>query len=378
MNLSILVAGDYCPNDRVAKRIQNREYDLVFGSIIPYTDSVDYAIVNFETTLSNSNDAKPIVKCGPNLSCTEYAINALKYIGFDCVTLANNHFGDFGDAGVSQTLKSLNQNEIDYVGGGENIDEATKVLYKDINSHCVAILNFCEEEFTIATKENGGAAPFDWSYVIPKVIEARTKADIVLTIIHGGKEFYNLPTPRMKRAYRALVDMGVDVVINHHQHCYGGYEVYKGKPIFYGLGNFCFDFRGKINDPWNEGYMVQLLFGDAIEFNIIPFYQSNGEAVVELMDEKQKSELFNKIKRLNAIIADDTILERKYDEFSKSLFRSMRMVLTPYSNRYLYSLCLRHMLPGFITKTRKLIMLDYVNCESWRDIFLQYLKSEQR
>lgn len=43
----------------------------------------------------------------------------------------------------------------------------------------------------------------------------------------------------MQEIYRFFVDIGADAVINHHQHCYSGYEVYKEKPIFYGLGNFC-------------------------------------------------------------------------------------------------------------------------------------------
>jgi poly-gamma-glutamate synthesis protein (capsule biosynthesis protein) len=378
MSISVLVAGDYSPKDRVAKKIDNSEYEYLFGSVKQVTAAMDYSIVNFETTIVEGIDATPIEKCGPNLFCSSKAIDAIKYAGFNCVTLANNHFADFGDFGVKQSLDLLKEKQIDYVGGGMSIYDAVRILYKKINGQKLAVLNFCEEEFTIATKENGGSAPLDWSYVVPKVVEARKNSDYILFIVHGGKEFFNLPTPRMKRAYRALIDLGVDVVVNHHQHCYGGYEVYKEKPIFYGLGNFCFDFRNKKNDPWNEGYMVKLSFDDVISFEIIPYYQCNGDATIELMDEAQKKALLEKVHELNVIIADDTQLEREYKKFSESFFRAMRMSLTPYSNRYLYSLCLRHLLPGFITKERKLILTDYVNCESWRDIFLQYLKSEQR
>lgn len=374
----MLIAGDYSPNDKVTKKIENLDYDYLFGSVKPLTTAVDYSIVNFETTVVDRVEAKPIDKCGPNLFCSSKAIDAIKYAGFDCVTLANNHFADFGDSGVKQSLDLLNEKHIDYVGGGLSICDAVKVLYKDINGKKLAVLNFCEEEFTIASKDHGGSAPLDWTFVVPKVVEARKESDYVLFIVHGGKEFFNLPTPRMKRAYRALVDMGVDVVVNHHQHCYGGYEIYKEKPIFYGLGNFCFDFRNKKNDSWNQGYMVKLSFDDEINFEIIPYYQCNGDASIELMNEAQKVDLLNRVYELNTIIADDSRLEMEYKKFSESFFRSMRMSLVPYSNRYLYSLCLRRILPGFITKERKLILIDYVNCESWRDIFLQYLKSEQR
>lgn len=377
MSLSVLIAGDYSPNDRVAEKIDFGDYTFVLGNVKPRIEDVDYSIVNFETTVLIEG-VGPIQKCGPNVSCTPKAIEALSYVGFNCVTLANNHFADYGDKCVAKSLELLDKAEIDHVGGGNNLEESLSILYKQIGNKNLAVLNYCEEEFTIASKEKGGSAPFDLSYVIPKIVEARNKADYVLVIIHGGKEFYQLPTPRMKRTYRALVDMGVDAVVNHHQHCYGGYEVYKGKPIFYGIGNFCFDFRNKKNDPWNEGYMVKLTLDDEIGYEIIPFYQCNGEATIELMNSEQKVVLLENVRKLNEIIADDERLEKEYRMFSETFFRSMRMSLTPYSNRYLYSLCLRHLLPGFISNERKLTLMDYVNCESWRDIFLQYLKSEKR
>lgn len=376
--IKVLIAGDYSPKDKVAKQLEDGNFHYVLGEVKPLVEEAHYAIVNFETTIYDSK-AVPIEKCGPNISCGIEAVEALKYAGFDCVTLANNHFADFGSTSVRKTIELLGSTGLDYVGGGNNLEESLKVLYKQVGGgKILAIINLCEEEFTIASKIEGGSAPFDFSYAIPRIVEARGKADYVLMIIHGGKEFYQLPTPRMKRAYRALVDMGVDAVVNHHQHCYSGFEVYKGKPIFYGLGNFCFDFHNKKNESWNEGYLVQLSFDEKMGFEIIPYYQCNGDATIELMNEKQKITLLEKVNELNAIIDDDERLEEEYRKFSETFFRSIRMSLTPYTNQFLYSLCLRHLIPGFITKKRKLILLDYVNCESWRDIFLQYLKSEQK
>ena len=152
MCFSILIAGDYSPNDRVANQIQNENYESVFGDIVPIVEDADYSIVNFESTVCVDDGASPIEKCGPNLSCTPHAVMALKYIGFNCVSLANNHFADYGDEGVAQTLECLRQNSIDYVGGGMNIEDSIKVLYKSIKGYKLAVLNFCEEEFTIATK----------------------------------------------------------------------------------------------------------------------------------------------------------------------------------------------------------------------------------
>ncbi len=375
--VKVLIAGDYCPKDRVAKQIEDGNFHYVLGEVKPIAEDADFAIVNFETTVFVEGE-KPIKKCGPNISCNSKAIDALRYAGFDCVTLANNHFADFGDICVGETLRQLDNKGLGRVGGGNNLYEALQILYKEINGERFAFLNYCEEEFSIATAEHGGSAPFDMSFVVPHVLEARKNSDYVIVIIHGGKEFYQLPTPRMKRAYRALVDIGADAVVNHHQHCYSGFEVYKDRPIFYGLGNFCFDFRNKKDEMWNEGYLVQLIIGDGLGFEIIPYKQCNGDATIELMNDEEKVCMLNKVMNLNAIIADDSLLEKEYQQFSQTFFRSMRMSLTPYTNRYLYSLCLRRLLPGFISKKRKLTLVDYVNCESWRDIFLQYLKSDER
>lgn len=103
--------------------------------------------------------------------------------------------------------------------------------------------------------------------------EAREKADSVVVIMHGGHETYQLPTPQMQQTYRFFVDIGADAVVNHHQHCYSGYEVYKNKPIFYGLGNFCFEPLGNVRPTWYEGYMVNLHFNADVEikFDLIPY-----------------------------------------------------------------------------------------------------------
>ena len=51
-------------------------------------------------------------------------------------------------------------------------------------------------------------------------------------ILHGGIEHYQLPSPRMKKWYRHIIDLGASAIVNHHQHCFSGYELYNGKPIF--------------------------------------------------------------------------------------------------------------------------------------------------
>lgn len=114
--IKILICGDYCPQDRVQKLIEKEDYQSVFGDICPYTSMADYSIVNLEAPVVNSH-AVPIEKCGPNLKCSNKAVKALKFVGFDMVTLANNHLYDYGDNGVVDTLTSCSEHNIDVVGG---------------------------------------------------------------------------------------------------------------------------------------------------------------------------------------------------------------------------------------------------------------------
>ena len=145
-------------------------------------------------------------------------------------------------------------------GGGKDVTQAGYILYRSVSGKQVAFINACEHEFSIATEDRGGSNALELVKVYRSITDARRQADYVVVIIHGGLEMYQLPTLRMKETYRFFVDAGADAVVNHHQHCFSGYEVYKGKPIFYGLGNFCFDWEGRRNSIWNQGYAITLTF----------------------------------------------------------------------------------------------------------------------
>ncbi|MBQ3173814.1 MAG: CapA family protein, partial [Alistipes sp.] len=140
--MRILVAGDFCPTYRIQTAIDKQDYSA-FDNITQVTGNVDYSIVNLECPIV-IDGGKPIDKCGPNLRTTPNVINALQYTKFDCVTLANNHFRDFGDDGCNTTLKLLKDANIDYVGGGENITSAQQILYKQFGNKIIGIVNFCE------------------------------------------------------------------------------------------------------------------------------------------------------------------------------------------------------------------------------------------
>ena len=372
--VKIIIAGDFCPRDRVERHINNQEYNKVFGEIKPIIESADYAVVNFECPVV-LDDAKPIEKTGPALKTGANAVKSMQFAGFDMVTLANNHFYDYGDNGVSDTLITCKEYGVDTVGGGRNLGDATKVFYKEIHGSKIAFINFCEHEFSIATENSGGSNPLDPVKNYNQIIEARSKVDFVIVIVHGGHEYYQLPSLRMKETYRFFIEAGADAVINHHQHCFSGYEIYNDKPIFYGVGNFCFDNKKYRDNIWNEGFMVELVLDNSkVSFNLHPYIQSNKHPKVLPLKGKLIEDFKIKLFALNNIIDNKKVLEEHHSFFLRRKNTFLKLSFEPYQSRLLASLYSRGFLPSFLKKN-KLKILAYIQCESHRERLIYILKN---
>lgn len=370
--MRLLIAGDFCSRYRTVDIIESGRYDDALGSVRTITKKCDYSIVNLECPVINGT-LTPITKQGPNLSGSEKMLDAISYMGFDCVTLANNHFLDQGENGVKTTISELDYRCIDYVGGGNNIEEASKVLYKDIVGKTLAIINCCEHEFSIATETTGGANPLNPIRQFYAIQEAKNKADYVLVIIHGGHEHHQLPSPRMVETYRFYVDAGADAVVNHHQHCFSGYEVYKGKPIFYGLGNLFFDLeKPSIDSPWNYGFCVVFDISEiGVTFAIYPYKQCAEEPKITLLD---GNAFDGKLKELNDIIINPSRLKESTNKYYKNSMADVEILLNPYQNRILRGLVKLGIIPSLFKKKWLLKLENYVLCESHRDKVEYYLK----
>lgn len=372
---TIIIAGDYSPKDRIAQLIDVGDTSGIFDEIKDLLSQTDYSIVNFESAVTTAY-SKLIKKAGPGMHCTAKAVELLKKTGFNAVTLANNHFRDYGDEGVNNTVQELKKNDIEYFGGGKNIDEAERTFFKDVNGNMLAFISVCEHEFSIASSTRGGAAPLDVIDVSRRIKEAKKQVDFVIVIVHGGNEHYQLPSPRLKKTYRYFVEMGADAVINHHQHCFSGYEVYDGKPIFYGLGNFCFDWNGRRNMMWNEGYMVKLTLDETVNFEIIPYIQCDEEpAVINMRDEKRQK-FDESIAELNQIIADDNALEKSYDDFVQKRKSTIILPFTAYLTSYARRAAGHNILPCLIPKSKLVGQINFIECESHRDVLLKVLNEK--
>lgn len=375
--MKVLIAGDYCPQNRVAKLLDEQRFDEVLSEVKEITRQVDLSIMNFECAVVKGHE-KPIRKCGSLLGYNTKGVDALKWAGFDVACMANNHVRDFGSDGIMNTISACKERDIDIVGAGANSKEAARILYKEVAGQRLALINCCEHEFSISTNQSAGANHLDAIRQYYDIKEAKSNADYVVVIVHGGHEHYQLPSPRMKETYRFFVDSGADAVVNHHQHCYSGYEVYKGKPIFYGLGNFCFDKGGPRDKKWHEGMMVLLGFNeDGVKYEIIPYNQCEKRPCVEVM--KDNKEILSRVSELSEIISDTNKLEEAYSKYCEQSMRAVNLLLEPISNRYVRALQQRHILPMYHFWGKSILRLyNIIFCEAHRDRVLAFLNKEYK
>lgn len=369
--INIFISGDFAPRLRVNEVIANENYLSLYNGILPFIKEADISITNLESPLIE--DGKPIAKTGPNLKAPLKSIEALKFAGFDMVTLANNHMMDYGKEGLFSTIQVCEKNAIRHIGAGANIEEAKRIVCFEVKGHGIAFINCCENEWSTTHDETPGCNPLDEVGLFYQIQDAKTKADQVILIIHGGHETYEYPSPRMKKLYRWFVDLGVDAVIGHHTHCFSGYEYYKGKPIVYSLGNFIFD-GTKRKSPWNVGAAVYLSIHDGqISMHLFPFTQCDGEVGVKLFDQQETHYWLEKEKQKSMQIQDDNVLRKKFEEFVSKYSNLYRSFLEPNQSSLILSAKNKGLLPRKIKGNKQLLYWNIIRAEAHRDILLELL-----
>jgi len=196
-------------------------------------------------------------------------VEGLIYAGFDIVSLANNHFGDQGTAGMNFTLSHLDANKIEYIGAGENEARASEPKIVERNGVKFALLGYNDVKSAVrmgyaATADKPGIAVLTRDNLIQDITYAKERAHVVVVSIHWGVEYEETPTERQITFAHLAIDSGASLVLGHHPHVIQPVEEYEDGYIFYSLGNFVFD------QMWSEetriGLIARISFeGDQIE-----------------------------------------------------------------------------------------------------------------
>lgn len=356
--------------------------------IVKLFQESDLNIVNFESPVVADKNAA-IVKSGPNISTSASTVEYLSRCNVNLVTLANNHFFDYGKHGVTETINALEANSIDHVGGGIGKEEVANIYYYEKDGIQVAVLNYCETEFSVSPEndfmETGDGIPIGSNQMNPINVyydlqQAKTDSDFIIVICHGGHEGYRLPSPRMKKWYRFFIDSGANIVCNHHQHCFSGYENYNGGTIYYGLGNFFFDdFRPKRHKSsiWNYGYIVSIYVdSNGVNSKTIPYKQCLDAKSTVLLNNEELAGFTQEFEELSDIIPDSNRIAEEFKKWCEKQVMNVKTNLSPYNKRIFQALCRHKMFPSFLGKSKRLKLYNMFRCESHRDVAIEVLREK--
>lgn len=266
--VKVFFAGDFCSKASTSLITISEDLESLIRSC-------DLRVVNFEVPLKP--DANMPRQQRERFFQNEDAPVFLQNLGFNLFSLANNHAFDWGEEGYKKTKKVLGESSF----GAGTYDEAYSVKVVEVNGLKLGFIGLCFAAYTgvfdDATKKNGlGCAYINDLRVNHLILEAKRSVDYLFIVPHDGIEYIDVPLPETVARYRDFIDFGADAVIASHPHCPQGWEEYKGKPIFYSLGNFLFnskegyDYRATNRPHWYEGLCVIITInGDTLSWDVI-------------------------------------------------------------------------------------------------------------
>ena len=298
--MKTLLLGDICPSKDTKELYKSKDIETLFGDTVKLFSDSEFTFANLECAITES-EAR-IKKFGPHLKAPYETAEVMKTLGISLCGLSNNHVFDFGIEGATDTIKALDSVGIPYTGFGMNYEESRKNYVIERDGERIVIVDVCEHEFSGALKNRMGSRTFDEFETIEDIRAAKKDADRVIVIYHGGKEYSRFPSPRLRKACRAMVSAGADVVLCQHSHCIGCYEKYMGSHILYGQGNFHFVSYNYSVECWHSGLAVKYDTKSG-EIEFVPYIEN--PTGIELAKGEKYDELMREFAERNADLEND-------------------------------------------------------------------------
>ena len=233
------------------------DFSYIWGDALDefHREAPQAKIVNLETAITRSETQwqnKDV-----HYKMTPENIGCLTAAGIDCCVLANNHMLDWGISGLLETLDTLGKAKIKHAGAGRNLQEA--------QAPAILVTGEGNRSIVFSLGSTSSGIPTEWSaltnrpglliiehqpddpvrFLAKQIATFKRKSDIVIVSIHwGGNWGYKIPASQHRLAHRFVDEAGVDIVHGHSSHHVKAIEVYKGRLILYGCGDFFNDYEG--------------------------------------------------------------------------------------------------------------------------------------
>ena len=301
---------------------------------------------NLEMPLSRRGSRQPK---HANLRADPERATEVRALGFQGVTLANNHMMDYGAEALLDTLAACDAAGLRHCGAGSSLDAALDASWFEVGEQRVALLsvsstlppgseateagpgiapigvlmsfecdpNLLSEQPGTVPVVRTSARPLDRERVCERVRELSREADCVIVAIHWGVPgFWLSPSLGVLAEYqqplgRALIDAGADLILGHHAHALHGIERYRGKAICYSVGNFIFEDPRGFMEPEALIVEVRPRAGQAPELTLVPLLVDDA-GLPRLATGAEADRVFDLLSLLSAPFT--TPLERRGDE----------------------------------------------------------------
>lgn len=317
---------------------KSNPYTAIWGNTLDIFHEADVRFINLETSVTTHSTPWP--NKAFNYRMHPNNIKALNEAHIDFANTANNHILDYGYEGMKETVETLTKAIIGWAGVGDNLIEAGLPCIIEVNGLKIGVIGAADHYSYWASNSKPGINYVDIEgelnvfgtesismYSTNNFIE-RTKntirelkdsnaVDLCIVSIHIGANYAWEPTSNQQRFVKELIDKaGVDVIHGHSSHHIKGIEIYKGKVIMYGCGDFISDYMIDREYKNNLGFIYELVYDMSnkqfIRLELTPTVISNLQVNIAVDD--NRSWLYKKMDYLCDKLGTQTNISQGEDD----------------------------------------------------------------
>lgn len=283
--VSMLAFGDMMLDREVFSLTKKSDsYDYPFEKLDLFMRGIDFRLANLEGPITDFRS----VAIEQNILMFTFSPLFLEPFKerFEIFNLANNHTFNFGRKGLDETRDYLAKTKIDFFGDPNNSSaHLSRVIEKnDIKIGLIGYNDLIENDISDIQEE---------------IKKSRAQSDFLIVYAHWGNEYQPYPSSRQKQKARIFIDAGADLIIGSHPHVIQPMEVYKGKAIFYSLGNFVFDqyFSEATKEGLSAGILLEKQYNEInSEYYLFPIYIDD-KSQPKLADPERRNKILENFKK---------------------------------------------------------------------------------
>lgn len=297
----IVFTGDVMLKDQIIRNYNSKGIlGVVDQTLLDLTVGADITMINNEFAFSTRGtpaDKQYTFRVDPKY------VSAISELGTDVAGLANNHVLDYGKDALEDTFATFEQTGIAYTGAGRTYEDACRLIKFEKNGKTFGFLAASRVipvvSWNVENSAPGVFCTYDTTHLVEEIVKAKQQCDYVFVAVHWGTERTDVLTDYQPVMAHKFIDAGADAVIGAHPHVLQGIEMYRGKPIFYSLGNYIFA------RTINRTMAVELTVTPEDQMNIRIIPASCENFYTHAMDAQRAAEVYRYLNDLSSTITID-------------------------------------------------------------------------